>query len=135
MEKESARSSTASPRNSRNSDRGGARAPPGTGVKITPSAKREPAVDDPVSGPLLTATSQNGTSGSRGFTSTSRAFPDKWQIGVWNAQVLLRELRERNYGGGYENPPEDHQGADAQRHARISLPQPRNRLTRRRESV
>lgn len=23
------------------------------------------------------------------------------QAGVWNAQVLLRELRERNYGGGY----------------------------------
>jgi len=26
---------------------------------------------------------------------------DRLQAGVWNAQVLLRELRERNYGGGY----------------------------------
>ncbi len=28
---------------------------------------------------------------------------ERLQAGVWNAQVLLRELRERNYGGGY--PP------------------------------
>jgi transposase len=26
---------------------------------------------------------------------------ERLQAGVWNAQVLLRELRERNYGGGY----------------------------------
>ena len=26
---------------------------------------------------------------------------DRLQAGVWNARVLLRELRERNYGGGY----------------------------------
>ena len=26
---------------------------------------------------------------------------DRLQAGVWNAQVLLRELRERNYSGGY----------------------------------
>jgi transposase len=26
---------------------------------------------------------------------------ERMQAGVWNAQVLLRELRERNYGGGY----------------------------------
>jgi transposase len=26
---------------------------------------------------------------------------DRMQAGVWNAQVLLRELRERGYGGGY----------------------------------
>ena len=25
---------------------------------------------------------------------------DRLQAGVWNARVLLRELRERNYGGG-----------------------------------
>jgi hypothetical protein len=28
---------------------------------------------------------------------------ERLQAGVWNVQVLLRELRERNYGGGY--PP------------------------------
>jgi transposase len=26
---------------------------------------------------------------------------ERLQAGVWNAQVLLRDLRERNYGGGY----------------------------------
>jgi transposase len=26
---------------------------------------------------------------------------ERMQAGVWNAQVLLRELRERNYAGGY----------------------------------
>jgi transposase len=26
---------------------------------------------------------------------------ERMQAGVWNAQVLLRELRERNYTGGY----------------------------------
>jgi transposase len=26
---------------------------------------------------------------------------ERLQAGVWNAQVLLRELRERNYKGGY----------------------------------
>lgn len=26
---------------------------------------------------------------------------ERLKAGVWNAQVLLRELRERNYGGGY----------------------------------
>ena len=26
---------------------------------------------------------------------------ERMQVGIWNAQVLLRELRERNYTGGY----------------------------------
>jgi len=26
---------------------------------------------------------------------------ERFQAGVWNAQVLLRELRQRNYSGGY----------------------------------
>lgn len=26
---------------------------------------------------------------------------ERLQAGVWNARVLLRELRERHYGGGY----------------------------------
>jgi hypothetical protein len=28
---------------------------------------------------------------------------ERLQAGVWNAQVLLRELRERNYQGGYQS--------------------------------
>lgn len=28
---------------------------------------------------------------------------ERMQAGVWNAQVLLRELRERNYGGLYDS--------------------------------
>ena len=42
------------------------------------------------------------TASATGTLETFKPYlEDRLQAGVWNARVLLRELRERNYGGGY----------------------------------
>jgi transposase len=47
----------------------------------------------PVYGPRVVATSR--------LEPFKAYLKERLQAGVWNAAVLLRELRERNYNGGY----------------------------------
>ena len=40
-------------------------------------------------------------SGRASWIRSSRIIDERLKAGVWNAVVLLRELRERGYAGGY----------------------------------